>query len=62
LQDEIPSRIDLPVGCYLASGCPHANAVCRAVPQLFEPCADGRVAHCHRDVAGEVGVHESVEA
>jgi oligopeptide/dipeptide ABC transporter ATP-binding protein len=59
LQGEIPSPIDLPVGCYLASRCPHANAACRAAPQLLEPCADGRVVRCHRVVAGEIGVPES---
>ena len=55
LQGEIPSPIALPVGCYLASRCPHANAACLAVPQLLESCADGRVVRCHRVVAGEIG-------
>jgi oligopeptide/dipeptide ABC transporter ATP-binding protein len=51
LQGEISSPIDLPVGCRLASRCPHANAACRAAPQLLESCADGRVVRCHRVVA-----------
>jgi oligopeptide/dipeptide ABC transporter ATP-binding protein len=61
LQGEIPSPIDLPVGCYLASRCPYANAACRAAPQRLEPCADGRVVRCHRVVAGEIPVPERIE-
>ncbi|MCC5973693.1 MAG: ABC transporter ATP-binding protein [Rubellimicrobium sp.] len=54
LQGEIPSPIDVPKGCYLASRCPHAVDACRAVPQVLEPLADGRNLRCARVVKGEV--------
>lgn len=54
LQGEIPSPIDVPKGCYLASRCPHALEACRATPQVLEPLADGRNLRCARVVQGEV--------
>lgn len=59
LEGEIPSPIDLPVGCYLASRCPHAVAACRSTPQRLEALPDGRVIRCQRAIAGELGVFGS---
>jgi peptide/nickel transport system ATP-binding protein len=53
LQGEIPSPIDVPRGCYLASRCPHAAAPC-ASAQTLTPLPDGRLVRCIRATAGEV--------
>jgi oligopeptide/dipeptide ABC transporter ATP-binding protein len=48
LRGEIPSPIDLPHGCYLASRCPLAMAECmEAIPPLI-PVGDGRTSACIR--------------
>jgi oligopeptide/dipeptide ABC transporter ATP-binding protein len=48
LKGEIPSPIDLPLGCYLASRCPLAIAECRrAIPPLV-PIGGGRTSACIR--------------
>lgn len=48
LRGEIPSPIDLPRGCYLASRCPLALEECRtAIPPLV-PVGDGRTSACLR--------------
>jgi oligopeptide/dipeptide ABC transporter ATP-binding protein len=54
LQGEIPSPIDLPAGCYLASRCPHVLPRCQREPQNLEPLADGRAVRCWRVAAGEL--------
>jgi oligopeptide/dipeptide ABC transporter ATP-binding protein len=54
LQGEIPSPIDVPKGCYLASRCPHAVDACRAEPQQLSALADGRQVRCARVVRGEL--------
>lgn len=54
LQGEIPSPIDVPKGCYLASRCPHAVDACRAEPQQLSALADGRQVRCARVLSGEV--------
>ncbi|MDJ1016735.1 MAG: ABC transporter ATP-binding protein [Paracoccaceae bacterium] len=54
LSGEIPSPVDLPVGCYLAGRCPHATDRCRAEPQVLERLADGRMSRCWRVSAGEL--------
>lgn len=54
LQGEIPSPIDLPRGCYLASRCPHAVEACRTTPQQLTVPGSGRAVRCHRAVAGEL--------
>ena len=53
LQGEIPSPIDLPKGCYLASRCGFANDLCRSTPQVLTQ-HDGRAVRCQRVVAGEI--------
>lgn len=53
LQGEIPSPIDVPKGCYLASRCPHAAAPC-AAPQKLAPLPDGRTVRCIRAEEGAI--------
>ncbi len=54
LKGEIPSPIDPPKGCYLASRCPHAQEKCRQTPQVLQPLADGRTVRCMRVASGEI--------
>ncbi len=54
LEGEIPSPIDLPRGCYLASRCPHVTDACRATPQVLAEIGGGRQLRCMRAVAGEI--------
>ncbi len=53
LKGEIPSPINLPKGCFLASRCPFAIARCRAEMPPAEDVGGGHIVHCfrHRDVA-----------
>jgi oligopeptide/dipeptide ABC transporter ATP-binding protein len=53
LEGEIPSPIDVPKGCYLASRCPHAAPAC-AAPQSLAPLPDGRAVRCIRAQTGEI--------
>lgn len=46
LAGEIPSPIDLPVGCYLAGRCPQALDSCRSQPQPLRRIDDGRQIRC----------------
>ncbi|MCA0042523.1 dipeptide ABC transporter ATP-binding protein [Celeribacter litoreus] len=46
LDGEIPSPIDLPTGCYLASRCPHADETCRSIPQNLSVLSDGQTVRC----------------
>ncbi|MCX7301269.1 MAG: ABC transporter ATP-binding protein [Rhodobacterales bacterium] len=54
LQGEIPSPIDVPKGCYLASRCPHALEACRATAQTLTQLPDGRQVRCMRVVNGDI--------
>ncbi len=54
LEGEIPSPIDLPSGCYLASRCPFAVDRCRTEPQTLRPLADGRQVRCWRVSEGDL--------
>ncbi len=53
LKGEIPSPINLPKGCFLASRCPLAVDRCRAEMPPAEDIGDGHFVHCfrHREVA-----------
>jgi oligopeptide/dipeptide ABC transporter ATP-binding protein len=53
LKGEIPSPINLPTGCFLASRCPFAVDQCRAQMPPPEDIGGGHLVHCfrHRDVA-----------
>ena len=46
LSGEIPSPIDLPQGCYLATRCPVALPTCRTTPQHLLPLPDSRQVRC----------------
>ncbi len=53
LSGEIPSPINLPSGCFLASRCPFAADACRARVPPAEDLGGGHLVHCirHEDVA-----------
>lgn len=53
LSGEIPSPINLPTGCFLASRCPFAIDACRARIPPAEDLGAGHLVHCirHADVA-----------
>jgi oligopeptide/dipeptide ABC transporter ATP-binding protein len=48
LSGEIPSPIDLPTGCFLASRCPFALDECRAGRPSLDPIGDERRSRCFR--------------
>ncbi|MEJ0070071.1 MAG: ABC transporter ATP-binding protein [Pseudomonadota bacterium] len=48
LQGEIPSPINLPLGCYLYGRCPDQLAACATLPQALLPLDDGRQVRCWR--------------
>jgi oligopeptide/dipeptide ABC transporter ATP-binding protein len=54
LDGEIPSPIDVPRGCYLASRCPHVTDACRANPQVLIEMDDGWTVRCERVVKREI--------
>jgi oligopeptide/dipeptide ABC transporter ATP-binding protein len=54
LEGEIPSPVNLPQGCHLASRCPEATRICRSAPQSLEPLEDGRLARCWRVAQGDI--------
>jgi oligopeptide/dipeptide ABC transporter ATP-binding protein len=57
LEGEIPSPIDLPTGCYLASRCPSAKPECETQPQTLTSLQDGREIRCWRVATGDL-THE----
>ena len=54
LQGEIPSPIDVPKGCYLASRCPHVVDKCRTNSQILTDLGDDRAVRCERVVNKEI--------
>lgn len=58
LAGEIPSPIDLPVGCYLASRCGYVRDRCRAEPQALRLLPDGRHVRCWRVAEGDIDPEE----
>lgn len=54
LLGEIPSPINLPVGCRLASRCPFATPDCHTTPQVLTRVGPDHWVACHRAVAGEI--------
>ncbi|MEA2292139.1 MAG: peptide/nickel transport system ATP-binding protein [Solirubrobacteraceae bacterium] len=60
LHGEIPSPIDLPQGCYLASRCPYVRDRCRTEPQVLRPVEGdaGHRARCWRVVEGDLTAAE----
>ena len=55
LSGEIPSPINLPLGCYLASRCTYRTGRCTTERQELATLPDGRQVRCWRAVAGEIG-------
>lgn len=54
LTGEIPSPVDLPTGCYLASRCPEVVPECHTRPQELETLEDGRKIRCWRVSEGHL--------
>jgi len=54
LSGEIPSPVDLPAGCYLASRCAHATGRCHTERQELAPLPDARQTRCWRVHTGEL--------
>jgi oligopeptide/dipeptide ABC transporter ATP-binding protein len=54
LQGEIPSPVNLPVGCYLASRCPEVKPECRAEPQLLADLGEGHLVRCWRAATHDI--------
>jgi oligopeptide/dipeptide ABC transporter ATP-binding protein len=54
LEGEIPSPIDLPRGCYLASRCPYVRERCLDEPQQLHEVEQGHLARCWRMVEGDL--------
>jgi oligopeptide/dipeptide ABC transporter ATP-binding protein len=46
LSGEIPSPINLPLGCYLAGRCPDVRDSCRTQPQTLQNLPEGRAVRC----------------
>ena len=51
LRGEIPSSINLPTGCFLASRCPFADDGCRARMPAAEDVGGGHLVHCFKHAA-----------
>lgn len=47
LSGEIPSPINLPKACYLASRCPEAQEICHSVPPPMIEVEEGYFVRCH---------------
>jgi oligopeptide/dipeptide ABC transporter ATP-binding protein len=58
LEGEIPSPIDLPRGCYLASRCPHVRPRCRDEPQELLAVDTEHLARCWRMTEGDLTQEE----
>ena len=56
LRGEIPSPIDLPPGCHLASRCPHAVDRCRERTQELHDLGGGRFTACRRVAEGDLAL------
>lgn len=54
LTGEIPSPVNLPVGCYLAGRCPEVRAECRNQPQTLQDLGDGHLIRCWRAASGDI--------
>ena len=55
LSGEIPSPIDLPKGCYLASRCPEVRDRCHGEAQVLQDSdSGGHLVRCWRAIAGEL--------
>lgn len=59
LEGEIPSPINLPQGCYLASRCRFATDRCRAEVQTMHDLGGGRATRCWRVAEGDLSEAET---
>lgn len=48
IEGEIPSAINLPLGCYFHERCPYAKSVCREEMPLEKEVEDGHFVLCHQ--------------
>ncbi len=58
LEGEIPSPIDLPKGCYLATRCPYVRDRCRTEAQELKPAGVAHLARCWRMTEGDLTPEE----
>ena len=54
MEGEIPSPVNLPLGCYLASRCPEVKPECHEQAQVLQEVGDGRQVRCWRAVSGDI--------
>jgi peptide/nickel transport system ATP-binding protein len=54
LEGEIPSPVNLPEGCYLASRCPEVKPECHQHPQVLQDIGDGHLVRCWRVAANDI--------
>jgi oligopeptide/dipeptide ABC transporter ATP-binding protein len=54
LQGEIPSPVNLPQGCFLASRCPEVRPECITKPQRLQDIGSGHLVRCHRVATGDI--------
>ena len=58
LSGEIPSPVDLPTGCYLASRCHYARGRCDVEPQSLQTLAGQHATRCWRMANGDISEAE----
>jgi oligopeptide/dipeptide ABC transporter ATP-binding protein len=58
LEGEIPSPIDLPTGCYLASRCHFVKERCRIEPQPLQTVGPGHAVRCWRSAENDISRDE----
>jgi len=58
LEGEIPSPVDLPKGCYLASRCRYVRDRCKTEPQELLPLSNEHLVRCWRVREGELTKNE----
>jgi len=54
LEGEIPSPVNLPIGCYLASRCPEVKPECREEPQVLSNLGEGHFVRCWRAATHDI--------
>jgi oligopeptide/dipeptide ABC transporter ATP-binding protein len=62
LRGEIPSPIDLPKGCYLASRCAYVQERCKTEPQALLSVEEGHQARCWRVIERDLVFDQPVVA
>lgn len=54
MEGEIPSPVNLPLGCYLASRCPEVKPECRGQPQVLSDLGAGHLVRCWRAATDDI--------